>query len=65
MLYRKTALRIAAPVAVLALALTACGGGDDKKDSADKPKAGANEPKAKPSPSPAASSAPVRAPPAR
>ncbi|WP_371526163.1 hypothetical protein OG302_08315 [Streptomyces sp. NBC_01283] len=50
MLYRKTALRIAAPVAVLALALTACGGGDDKKDSADKPKAGANEPKAKPSP---------------
>ncbi|GAA3098988.1 hypothetical protein ACFQ0X_08015 [Streptomyces rectiviolaceus] len=38
MLYRKTALRVAAPVAVLALALTACGGGD-KKDSADKPKA--------------------------
>lgn len=50
MLYRKTALRVAAPVAVLALALTACGGGDDKKDSADKPKAGANEPKAKPKP---------------
>ncbi|MGW7074508.1 hypothetical protein ACWGH2_04180 [Streptomyces sp. NPDC054871] len=49
MLYRKTALRVAAPVAVLALALTACGGGD-KKDSADKPKGGANEPKAKPKP---------------
>ncbi|MET8690181.1 hypothetical protein ABZV77_38840 [Streptomyces sp. NPDC004732] len=31
MLYRKTALRVAAPAAVLALALTACGGGDDKK----------------------------------
>ncbi|MEU9522074.1 hypothetical protein [Streptomyces sp. NPDC048224] len=27
--HRKTALRLAAPVAVLALALTACGGGDD------------------------------------
>ncbi|MFI1677273.1 hypothetical protein [Streptomyces sp. NPDC020607] len=41
MLYRKTALRIAAPVAVLALALTACGGGDDKKSDdkkADAPK---------------------------
>ncbi|MET7362660.1 hypothetical protein ABZS76_30120 [Streptomyces sp. NPDC005562] len=31
MLSRKSALRAAAPVAVLALALTACGGGDDKK----------------------------------
>ncbi|MFF1375735.1 hypothetical protein [Streptomyces sp. NPDC058308] len=41
MLYRKTALRVAAPVAVLALALTACGGGDDKKSDdkkADAPK---------------------------
>ncbi|WP_405869102.1 MULTISPECIES: hypothetical protein [unclassified Streptomyces] len=33
MLHHKTALRLAAPVAVLALALTACGGGDDKADS--------------------------------
>ncbi|CAM5384203.1 Lipoprotein OS=Streptomyces alboniger OX=132473 GN=CP975_13390 PE=4 SV=1 [Streptomyces alboniger] len=39
---KKTALRFAAPVAVLALALTACGGGDDKKSEdkkADAPKA--------------------------
>lgn len=35
LLHQKTALRFAAPVAVLALALTACGGGDDKSDSAD------------------------------
>ncbi|MEU6763068.1 hypothetical protein ABZ916_11160 [Streptomyces sp. NPDC046853] len=41
MLYRKTALRVAAPVAVAALALTACGGGDGKKDSGDRAKAGA------------------------
>ncbi|MFF3343800.1 hypothetical protein [Streptomyces sp. NPDC002779] len=33
MLYRKTALRLAAPVAVLALALTACSGGDDEADA--------------------------------
>ncbi|MFF1692353.1 hypothetical protein ACFVXC_01835 [Streptomyces sp. NPDC058257] len=39
MLYRKTALRVAAPVAVLALALTACGGGGDK-DSAGTSKGG-------------------------
>ncbi|MEU5996460.1 hypothetical protein ABZ837_01370 [Streptomyces sp. NPDC047197] len=46
MLYRKTALRVAAPVAVLALALTGCN--DDKAGSADeKPKAKAS---AKPSP---------------
>jgi hypothetical protein len=32
-LYRKTALRLAAPVAVLALALTACSGGDDEADA--------------------------------
>ncbi|WP_447037774.1 hypothetical protein [Streptomyces sp. DSM 118878] len=41
MLRKKTALRFAAPVAVLALALTACGGGDDKKSEdkkADAPK---------------------------
>ncbi|WP_328562907.1 hypothetical protein [Streptomyces coelicoflavus] len=31
--HRKTALRLAAPVAVLALALTACGGGDDATDA--------------------------------
>ncbi|MER6673599.1 hypothetical protein [Streptomyces sp. NPDC000983] len=33
MLYRKTALRLAAPVAVLSLALTACSGGDDEADA--------------------------------
>lgn len=48
MLYRKTALRVAAPVAVLALALTGCGGDDKASGSADeKPKAKAS---AKPSP---------------
>ncbi|MEU6180696.1 hypothetical protein [Streptomyces coeruleorubidus] len=31
--HHKTALRLVAPVAVLALALTACGGGDDKADA--------------------------------
>ncbi|MEU0595649.1 MULTISPECIES: hypothetical protein [Streptomyces] len=31
--HRTTALRLAAPVAVLALALTACGGGDDDTDA--------------------------------
>ncbi|MEV0112302.1 hypothetical protein AB0H77_03455 [Streptomyces sp. NPDC050844] len=51
MLYKKTALRLAAPVAVLALALTACGGGDDEKSSSGKSKdkaAAADKPKAKP-----------------
>ncbi|MEU9734049.1 hypothetical protein [Streptomyces sp. NPDC048002] len=33
MLYRKTALRLAAPVAVLSLALAACSGGDDEADA--------------------------------
>ena len=41
MLYRKTALRVAAPVAVLALALTACNGGDGNKEEAGKFKPGA------------------------
>ncbi|MFH8489093.1 hypothetical protein [Streptomyces longisporoflavus] len=41
MLYRKTALRVAAPVAVLALALTACGGDDGKKEATGKAKPGA------------------------
>ncbi|MGV2921739.1 hypothetical protein [Streptomyces alfalfae] len=36
MLRKKTALRLAAPVAVLALALTACGGGDDEKSEGKK-----------------------------
>ncbi|WP_369215507.1 hypothetical protein [Streptomyces flavofungini] len=40
MLRKKTALRLAAPVAVLALALTACGGGDDDKKSEDTKKSG-------------------------
>ncbi|AZM53545.1 hypothetical protein DMA15_13975 [Streptomyces sp. WAC 01529] len=47
MLCKKTGLRLAAPVAVLALALTACGGGDDKK-SEEKPKADAANSQAKP-----------------
>ncbi|MEU7582737.1 hypothetical protein AB0B50_34740 [Streptomyces sp. NPDC041068] len=47
MLFRKTALRAAAPVAVLALALTACGGGDDKK-AEDKPKGDSANSQAKP-----------------
>ncbi|MFE6163962.1 hypothetical protein ACFQ7F_34180 [Streptomyces sp. NPDC056486] len=43
MLYRKTALRVAAPVAVLALALTGCNGDDKASGSADeKPKAKAS-----------------------
>ncbi|MFG3247367.1 hypothetical protein [Streptomyces sp. NPDC048187] len=46
--HRKTALRLAAPVAVLALALTACGGGDDDSDA--DAKAGATA-AASPSPS--------------
>jgi hypothetical protein len=48
--HHKTALRLVAPVAVLALALTACGGGGDKADakSPDTEKA-----KAFPSPEPA------------
>ncbi|WP_055701389.1 hypothetical protein [Streptomyces silaceus] len=52
MLYRKTALRAAAPVAVLALALTACGGGDDKK-SDDNAKSDAASSQAKPKEAPA------------
>ncbi|MBW5424686.1 hypothetical protein GKQ77_24500 [Streptomyces sp. BG9H] len=47
MLCKKTGLRLAAPVAVLALALTACGGGDDKK-SEEKPKADAANSQEKP-----------------
>ncbi|MCC8339498.1 hypothetical protein LMJ38_26650 [Streptomyces sp. R1] len=35
--HRKTALRLAAPVTVLALALTACGGGDDTDADAKSP----------------------------
>lgn len=48
LLSKKTALRFAAPVAVLALALTACGGGDDggdAKTSSKKSDAAKNEPK--------------------
>ncbi|TGA99691.1 hypothetical protein [Streptomyces sp. MZ04] len=46
MFTRKTALRVVTPVAVLALALTACGGGDDEK-AGDRPKSDAaqSEPK--------------------
>ncbi|MFE0176361.1 hypothetical protein ACFWZ2_29000 [Streptomyces sp. NPDC059002] len=51
MLCKKTALRVAAPVAVLALALTACGGGDDDK-SEDK-KADAPKSQTKPKEAPA------------
>ncbi|MBM7169027.1 hypothetical protein JQK87_11480 [Streptomyces sp. G44] len=47
MLCKKTALRLAAPVAVLALALTACGGGDDKK-SEENPKADASRSRTEP-----------------
>ncbi|GGL00982.1 hypothetical protein [Streptomyces flaveus] len=54
MLHQKTALRVAAPVAVLALALTACGGGEDKADDAKKPAAAA-KPKAPATPAEAAS----------
>ncbi|MFF8575899.1 hypothetical protein ACF06L_32250 [Streptomyces sp. NPDC015408] len=51
--HRMTALRLAAPVAVLALALTACGGGDeDSKDTGAKSPATTE---ASPSPSEAAS----------
>ncbi|MFC4464993.1 hypothetical protein ACFPH6_10630 [Streptomyces xiangluensis] len=53
MLHQKTALRVAAPVAVLALALTACGGGEDKAD-AKKP-AGKSKAKAAATPAEAAS----------
>jgi hypothetical protein len=49
--HHKTALRLAAPVAVLALALTACGGGDD----ADADAKGSSSPEASASPSQAAS----------
>ncbi|GAB2878192.1 lipoprotein [Streptomyces deserti] len=51
MLHHKTALRLAAPVAVLAVTLTACGGGDDTADA----KSPAT-PQAKASPSPEAAS---------
>ncbi|MGW0820909.1 hypothetical protein [Streptomyces sp. NPDC002845] len=50
MLHHKTALRLAAPVAVLALTLTACGGGDD--DSADAKSTATPQAKASPSPEP-------------
>ncbi|MFG2680093.1 hypothetical protein [Streptomyces sp. NPDC048392] len=50
--YHTTALRLAAPVAVLALALTACGGGDDDA-GADAKSSATTE--ASPSPSQAAS----------
>lgn len=49
--HHKTALRVAAPVAVLALALTACGGGDDADTDAKSPAS----PEASASPSQAAS----------
>ncbi|MFE0808694.1 hypothetical protein ACFW4M_27965 [Streptomyces sp. NPDC058794] len=49
--HHKTALRLAAPVAVLALALTACGGGDDTDADAK----GSSSPEAPASPSEAAS----------
>ncbi|MFJ7772905.1 hypothetical protein ACIQ1J_32120 [Streptomyces sp. NPDC097107] len=49
--HHKTALRVAAPVAVLALALTACGGGDDADTDAKSPAS----PEAPASPSRAAS----------
>ncbi|MFC8128354.1 hypothetical protein [Streptomyces sp. NPDC057302] len=49
MFHRNTALRLTVPTAVLALALTACGGGDSKSDSSSegKPKddAAASQPK--------------------
>jgi hypothetical protein len=51
LLHRKTALRVAAPVAVLALSLTACGGGDDAPDA----KAKQSTAQAAPSPTKAAS----------
>ncbi|MGV9282088.1 hypothetical protein [Streptomyces sp. NPDC003730] len=50
--HRKTALRLAAPVAVLALALTACGGGDDDSGADAK---GGRAATASPSPSAPAS----------
>ena len=51
MLHHKTALRLAAPVAVLALTLTACGGGGDKADAKGPATARVNA-----SPSPSAAS---------
>ncbi|MFD0108730.1 hypothetical protein, partial [Streptomyces sp. NPDC127164] len=51
--HHKTALRLAAPVAVLALTLTACGGGDDT--DADAKGKGSSSPEASASPSEAAS----------
>ncbi|MGW5785241.1 hypothetical protein ACWEWK_14720 [Streptomyces sp. NPDC003757] len=50
--HRKTALRLASPVAVLALALTACGGGDDDSGADAK---GGRAATASPSPSAPAS----------
>ncbi|MEU3897599.1 hypothetical protein [Streptomyces sp. NPDC045251] len=53
--HHKTALRLAAPVAVLALALTACGGGDDTDADAKGKGKGSASPEASASPSEAAS----------
>ncbi|MFF6878348.1 MULTISPECIES: hypothetical protein [unclassified Streptomyces] len=47
--HHQTALRLVAPVAVLALTLTACGGGDD---TADAKSAGTAQAKSSPSPEP-------------
>ncbi|MDT9699754.1 hypothetical protein [Streptomyces sp. P17] len=58
MLYRKTALRLAAPVAVLALALTACSGGDDEADAKSP---ATSQAKASPSPSKASSGGELKA----
>ncbi|MET9760078.1 hypothetical protein ABZ016_13645 [Streptomyces sp. NPDC006372] len=49
--HHATALRLAAPVAVLALAVSACGGGDDKADAGAK-NAATSQAKASPSPEP-------------
>ncbi|MFD5838454.1 hypothetical protein ACFWHV_33615 [Streptomyces collinus] len=48
--HHQTALRLVAPVAVLALTLTACGGGDDTTDAKSK---GTAQAKTSPSPEPA------------
>ncbi|WP_282089606.1 hypothetical protein [Streptomyces tendae] len=53
--HRKTALRLAAPVAVLALALTACGGGDDDTGADAKGEGTTESAAASPSPSQPAS----------
>ncbi|MFG3126177.1 hypothetical protein [Streptomyces tendae] len=49
--HRKTALRLVAPVAVLALALTACGGGDDDTGADAKGEGTTESAAASPSPS--------------